>query len=81
MDDIHRLHTVHALDQLAEQPQSLKFGQSPIPLDVVRQIAPFAVLQEDIEIRLGFLDVDKIDDMLMLASPEQGNLTFEVFQL
>lgn len=67
MDDIHGLHTVHAPDQLPEEPECLEFGEPTMALDVVSQIATLAVLQEDIEIGAWFLNVDEIDDVLVFA--------------
>ncbi len=67
MNDIQRFHRAHSFDKLTKQPESLKFGESGVPLDIISKIAPFAKLEEDIKIGFGFLNVDKIDDILMLA--------------
>lgn len=81
VDDVHGPHTVHAFNKLAKKPECLQFWQSLIPLDVVGQVSSFAILQKNIEIRLGFLDVDKINDVLVLAFPEKSDFSFKVFQL
>lgn len=81
MNDVHGPHAVHSFDKLAEQPEGFEFGQSFIPLDVFSQVSAFTILQEDIEVGPGFLDVDKIDDKLVLAFAQKGHLSLEIFQL
>ena len=81
MNDVHGPHAVHSFDKLAEQPEGFEFWQSFIPLDVFSQVSAFTILQEDVEVGRGFLDVDKIDDILVLAFAQKGHLSLEIFQL
>ena len=45
--------------------------------EIFRQIALITKLQEDIEIRFGLFDINKIDDMLMFAMIEHIDLSFK----
>ena len=81
MNDVHGPHAVHSFDKLAEQPEGFEFWQSFIPLDVFSQVSAFTILQEDVEVGRGFLDVDKIDNILMLAFLEERDFSLKIFQL
>ena len=67
MYDVHSFETGNPPDELGEDAESFKLGQALMPGDVVSKISSLAVLQKNIKVALGFLDVNEIDNPLAFA--------------
>lgn len=66
---------LHSLDDLGEDGECFCLGQGLPGGDEVGEGAVFAVFHEDVEIVLGFLDVDEPHDVLVAAFLEDGDLS------
>lgn len=77
MDNISFAHGFHAFDDLGEVIHGFFFGEFGMSRDIFRQITPFAILKENVEVGLGLFDIDKVDDMLVFAVVEEVDFSLK----
>lgn len=77
MDDIRFAHGLHAFDDLRKEGHGLIFREFGISGNIFRQIASFAVLEENVEVSLGLFDIDEVDDVFVFAVVEEVDFAFE----
>jgi hypothetical protein len=72
-------HGLHALDNLRENLDRLILLKFGLGGNIFRQISPFTVFEENVEICWCFFDIDKVDDVVVLAVVEEVDFSLKNF--
>lgn len=77
MKNVRFSHGLHRANKLGKYPEGFLLLEPLMQGKILRQTSSFAVFQKDIEIGLGFFDIDEIDDVLMFGLDEELDFPFK----